>query len=604
MKVIVINSFENFPTQPPINTPFISGLLKSKGFDIFQIDMNLEVWEELLCVNTIEKLHFNSESLNFYIRYDLPKLNRHSFNLLKQEVIVNIEQIKIIYRTKSEFYKLEKIAWADNQIQKIQVLYFYSTCLYIGYHHTIFAEDEDLHLSFSKMKFFSEKKENMFFPIMSSVLTKYLNRSEKYIFLVEAIFSSQFPILTTLIKVINSFYNDSHVCFSGFGFDQIAFARIRETLSINPDAFLGFDSIFLVRNDESILKLIDNLNSNIPINQIPSICVKSSVEIIQNEPITEQYTSEAVLPDLTDLSLEKYYSPLPVIIDRYSTRCFWSKCTFCSINAFKGKNINLNDEEFLIRIEHYLYKFNTNHIFLLDEAPSPKQILRITNIFANSNKDFTWSIRTRLDKELDKDTLTYMYEKGCRELWMGLESVSPSLLSLMNKTSDPNNYESEAKRIVEDCVNIGIGIHFCVILGFPGETLEDHKKLINFFSSMTKSFSKMPTFVSFNDFHLSPFSPMWKNPNKFGITINNYSIDRNNMQNADYSINDLSTIDMEILKASKENTVKQIVNILCPNKDYQNLWYSMTDSCHELLFKSFFKNMNPFFLESTNFIEN
>ncbi|MFO1444863.1 radical SAM protein [Bacillus sp. Bva_UNVM-123] len=597
MECLILNSFEYFPTQPPINTPFITAFLKKNGIKCTQLDLNIEVWDYLLSPSLIKELTYNSEYAKYCEKVHVPNMNYEEFTDKKKYLLSSIDTIKSYYQDKKIFYDTYALAWANERIREFQYLFYYSNGILLDNLYTTYSFYDELHFSFSGMNNFScDNQKNPFIGIFEDILSAKLKDSVPPVILIEALYAVQFPHLATLTKVLKKLYPNSHICFSGFGFDQLVFARIKHSLKSNPLAFLGFDSIFMVRNDHALLTLVNNILSGIEINTIPSLAVncKSTDNIINEKPLFEQYTKQKVVPDYEDIEFNRYFSPHRVIIERYSNRCYWYQCAYCSINAFKGRNVSLTKDEFLQRINTYYEKYEVKHLFLLDEAATPEQASEIAECFGKSTYDFTWSLRTRIDKGLDRKTLQFMYDTGCRELWMGLESPSPAVLTLMNKTKDPVDYINQLRRIIQMASEIGIGLHFCLLFGFPGETLEDHAITLNFFKDEYESLKRIPCFISFNVFLLTPFSKVWKKPELYNIKINDASEDRCCMEDIEFSVNYQTDSERKKYFESINDTILEISKILSPNKKYLNLWNAITDSCLELLFKEHFQTYNPF----------
>lgn len=69
------------------------------------------------------------------------------------------------------------------------------------------------------------------------------------------------------------------------------------------------------------------------------------------------------------------------------------------------------------------------------------------------------------------DVLLQMKNTGCDELFIGIESGSPNILRMVNKTSDIDLIITTVTRLLKT----GINVKGYFILGFPGETEQDFK---------------------------------------------------------------------------------------------------------------------------------
>ena len=98
-------------------------------------------------------------------------------------------------------------------------------------------------------------------------------------------------------------------------------------------------------------------------------------------------------------------------------------------------------------------------------------------------------------------------------LW-GLESGSQRVLDLYNKGTNVENN----KRILKDAHDAGIFNFVSVIVGFPKETEEDAEKTVEF---LTENIDNIDI-IAANNFLLLKDAPIEKEPEKFGLTSNDF----------------------------------------------------------------------------------
>lgn len=285
-----------------------------------------------------------------------------------------------------------------------------------------------------------------------------------------------------------------------------------------------------------------------------------------------------------------------VLVDKISNKCFWSKCAFCNINSFKKDNYKVTPTIFYNRLLKYHRKYNSKHFFILDEAIDADYISTLCDIFLENSNQFIWSIRTRIDAGFSNLLLMKMYKAGCREMWIGMENASPNLLRAMNKCDDPEDYVNQIERIVKECNLIGIGLHFCLLFGFPSET--DIDRLINykFFKKIRKHINKMPFFITFNIFNLNYGSSVYKYPDKYKIDWIDCSETNFNMINIAYKTTNGNDLTNKNYEKNIDTLANYLLNIFVPSKTNQLLWFVMGDSPWELLYKEHYAKIgkNPY----------
>lgn len=130
-----------------------------------------------------------------------------------------------------------------------------------------------------------------------------------------------------------------------------------------------------------------------------------------------------------------------------------------------------------------------------------------------SNKGLEARVTTRADL-IDDDKMKILSDNGVKWISLGIESGDNTILRNINKkmTVEDN------KNAVELANKYGIQTKGFFIIGLPGETETTARKTIN--HALTLKDSGM-THADF--YFLTPFpgTPIWNNPDKFGITINN-----------------------------------------------------------------------------------
>ncbi|MCI0482616.1 MAG: hypothetical protein L0213_13635, partial [Candidatus Dadabacteria bacterium] len=249
---------------------------------------------------------------------------------------------------------------------------------------------------------------------------------------------------------------------------------------------------------------------------------------------------------------------------------------------------------FIQRIVHYREKYGCRHLFLLDESVPPKRASLFSSALIERGLDVRWSLRTRIDRGFTREVLLRMHEAGCRELWVGLETVNPRLLEMMNKTKEPGDYAEAAAALMRDCDEIGIGLHFCLMFGFPSETAAEREELIAFFEKNISSIKNVPFFTTFNTFGLMPGSRMLREPENYGIIEVIRDKDHFDMISIPYKTAFHDDTGSASVREEIENTARRLTDLFVKNRFLEPLWFFAADSSYEMLLKERFSSGNPF----------
>ena len=194
----------------------------------------------------------------------------------------------------------------------------------------------------------------------------------------------------------------------------------------------------------------------------------------------------------------------------FSRGCFY-RCSYCVYNT--PNMLQARSKKMMIdELNHLKNDYKVEAVLLKDEiAINPKKQVYENQIEAFGQSGLKWrgqttSIATYEQLKLAKDS-------GCMELAVGVETVDDNVMKTINKQWQN---QDTIRRFIENAKKAEIKIKICLILGLPGEPEDITKKTISFLSE-TK-----PDYVAVSGFCPIPGSPIFMNPEKYGIkTIDN-----------------------------------------------------------------------------------
>ncbi|MCK5171632.1 MAG: hypothetical protein KAQ75_17265 [Bacteroidales bacterium] len=600
MKNLIINNFGMFPISPPYVQGCIKSLLTNKNIQSEILDVNIITWKHLLSREFLNECEFRPVSFKkTQVPFSLIS-NKKSFNEIKSNVIRNIDTALAVFKDKINFFNINKLTWACSIVFQAQqiVFYHYGTFITnkiilwpeIGYNVKSVAKINDLS---------SNETNNPFIKIFEKYIIPQIIAKNPRLIGIDIAFPWEVIQALTLNKLIKKHLPSTHINFTGFGFDEFCYARIQNELKSNSDLMFGFDSAFMVRNDNELSKLFslsDFSPSNLQSLKSFSFFNSSTNSLTINEPFEEVDINLDLIPDYSDTNVKEYFSPHAIAIEKMSSKCFWSRCSYCSINSYKKFRNEVNVTGFIDRIKTYQDKYDINYFFFLDEAVSLEHAEQLSNQLDESQLHVIWSIRTRISENFNYNLLKKLYNSGCRELWIGLEAVDPQLLEDFNKTENVELYLKNTQEIIKNCSEIGIGLHFCLIFGFPTESKAQRKSVYNFFKKIEKDFSKNATFLTFNIFGLNYGSKVYNKYTEYGIEKIITNKDDYNMINVPYiPVNPENEVKSVIFEKEITNLCNRITDILVKSEPLKLLWFFSCDSPWELMLKAHFSNKsNPF----------
>lgn len=178
----------------------------------------------------------------------------------------------------------------------------------------------------------------------------------------------------------------------------------------------------------------------------------------------------------------RYTRSHPVPMTLVAARGCPFSCSFCVHHEgkkYRFRSIqNIMDE---IGVMYERYHFNI--LIILDElfAVHKDRLQQFSMALLEGREkygwDFDWSFQTHASANLDYSALQLARQAGCFFFSYGIESTSQTVLTSMNKKTEPWQIEAAIK--LADLVKVGFGGNF--IFGDPAETFQTAQESLDFY---------------------------------------------------------------------------------------------------------------------------
>jgi len=186
------------------------------------------------------------------------------------------------------------------------------------------------------------------------------------------------------------------------------------------------------------------------------------------------------------------------------------RCAFCgqgSLERFESKSI----EKVYRDLKTLKESYGISQFYFADNSLNSigrEKLIKLCNSIKELNIE--WNALFHLSN-LKKEDFILMKESGCKELMWGLESGSPKILELMNKTMNLN----EIKNILNWSSDAGIKNKVFIIVGFLQETSKDIEKTLTYLEECDKHIDK----VQISAFQLTNNTLIYNNPSYYNIEL-------------------------------------------------------------------------------------
>ena len=267
---------------------------------------------------------------------------------------------------------------------------------------------------------------------------------------------------------------------------------------------------------------------------IPGIVYRENKEIKVNNA-SNRINDLSLLPQpARDLmNLEKYweinsfhnpYSKHPKVANVMTTRGCPEKCTFCTTPQRWGAFVRCRPIEHIKEELLQLKELGVGEIQFEDDTITAnyRHIMELCDVIEPMN--FIWNTVNGIkinyhikNTEKHQHMFNRMKEAGCYQVCLGLESGNQHILDdLVKKNLNLN----VVPQVVEAVQKADISCHLFLIVGFPGEKMEEMEQTVEFAKSLG------PDSCSLSLYTPIPGTPLFEFSEKNGYLVDDFSEDR------------------------------------------------------------------------------
>ncbi len=253
--------------------------------------------------------------------------------------------------------------------------------------------------------------------------------------------------------------------------------------------------------------------------------------INKNNPVQIENLDLLPASDFSMVNFDQYHSRRLLIT---GSRGCVRKCTFCDIENTWPKFQHRSPENILNEIIKNKLEYGISQFEFTDSLinGSISSWIKFNELLANAKQkdrdlqDITYSGQFICRQESSHPKLMYelMHHAGATQLTVGIESFSEKIRNLMKKKFSNKAIDYH----LEQCGYWGIPNIFLMIVGYPGETADDHQQNIDALYKY-QTFSDMGTIFMMRwgfTMHIYQDTQLYKQKNELGLILNdNVEID-------------------------------------------------------------------------------
>ena len=289
-------------------------------------------------------------------------------------------------------------------------------------------------------------------------------------------------------------------------------------LERSPELFDAVDAVVVGEGETPLRALLESWEGERAPAEVPNLVYRDeeSGAVRVNRPFGVEDVRALPPPDFSDLPLARYWSPEPVLPLLASRGCYWARCTFCAHSYIYRRRFSTRRPDAVAAdMAALAEKYGTRSFFFTDEGLPPPFVRRLAAALHERLPSALWGIEARFEKGFDRETLAAAQAAGLRLIVFGLESFNERVLEKMAK----GVRREDVRRIVDDCVDLGIAVHLWAIAGFPTEELGEAMETLDFVFGHQRLTTSPDFAVGLNRFALTRHCPVELDPEAYDITV-------------------------------------------------------------------------------------
>lgn len=238
---------------------------------------------------------------------------------------------------------------------------------------------------------------------------------------------------------------------------------------------------------DSCIQVVKSIYANNSLTGIPNISIRAGEmyvhtdvsSVLMHPPLNEHAYPDYDSVDLLGYYGNVHYQGVNVKKNNWSILMTSCGCPFQCIFCYKffGNTIRRYSLFHVMNEVHQMIAHKIDSFFIIDQLFTSDRsfVIEFCNQIIAENLQLKWSCQTRVD-HLDAELLHLMKAAGCNGIWLGLESVTDSVL-------ETNKKGTSQKQLIE-CISLlketDISFNVFFMIGMPGETKESLNALYEF----------------------------------------------------------------------------------------------------------------------------
>ena len=333
---------------------------------------------------------------------------------------------------------------------------------------------------------------------------------------ISMVYATQSVQALVLGMLIKEYLPGVHVTMGGAYLTQWALLMEEEQYAF---LFSATDTVVCGEGEVPLVRLLDWRRDEVSLADVPNLiyreedtgCIRRSQDLVFTD------LSEQAPPDYSDLDLNAYLIPEPVLPYMLSRGCYWHRCGFCQNRTDKYRPRPYQAvpaDKAAAELSDLSQTHDCRHFHFCSDVIDADYLKTFSDRLLDMETPFFWHTNLRAEKKFSKDLCRQLARAGLTSVAIGLESGCQATLDRMDKGLDISTLEL----ILEHFYDSGVATQVTGIFGFPGESETDAQSTVQFLEDHLQSISGFDVQLLL----VQPGMPMHNDPSGFGVSLISY----------------------------------------------------------------------------------
>jgi radical SAM PhpK family P-methyltransferase len=259
------------------------------------------------------------------------------------------------------------------------------------------------------------------------------------------------------------------------------------------------------QGEQTLYQIVECLKNTGDLNQVPNIVFFEDGRLTRTLPSPENNSLDENFIDWNRFTAT---GDLGQTLQTRTARSCAFKCSFCNFPTRAGALTLASLDTLEKELDSMRRAGAVENVVFIDDTfnvPLPR-FKNICRLLIEKNYGFNWFSYFRCSNA-DEEAFELMARSGCKGVFLGIESGSPTILENMTKFATPEKYAKGIKRLRQH----GILTFGSFITGFPGETEATVNETIDFIKE------NKPDYYRSQMWYCEPGTPIFREKDKYQI---------------------------------------------------------------------------------------